>query len=109
MARKHHQSVKSRMKESRGEERHLYRKEMMSKDHYSGMEPRRRQEMQDAGMLHEDHRAVANLPQDVKYHDWPGDRRGYLDGYLNDDISGINRQMAQDEGQAKRFLEPHKW
>ena len=38
---------------------------------YAGMEPRRRQEMQDAGYIREDHDAVANLPQNVIMRPYP--------------------------------------
>ena len=60
--------------------------------HYEGMEHRRKQEMHDAGMITEDHSAVANMPQDVKYKPWPSAHSG-MDHMIDDTIAGINRQM----------------
>ena len=75
---------------------------------YAGEKMRRHQEMKDAGMLHDDKSAVANMPQDVKYKPWGNDFKGF-DSYLNDDISGINKQMDMDEAGAKRHNVPKKW
>lgn len=52
-------------------------------------------------MLSEDHNAIANMPQDVKYHKWVGERP-YLDMHLDDTISGIERQQEGDVNMAKR-------
>lgn len=101
MAKRYHQSVKDRMAESRGEERH------MMQGHYAGMEPRRRQEMEDAGMIHEDHSAVANLPQNVMMKPWPG-KEGYLPEVEDDTIRGVNRQMAMDHGKMMQNFVPKK-
>lgn len=72
------------------------------------MAERRNQEMRDAGMISEDHGAVANMPQEVKYVSWPKNARG-LEGYLDDSIRGIDKQMNEDEGMAHRHNAPHKW
>lgn len=88
------------------EERAHYRK-MGGPEYYSGMEPRRRQEMRDAGMLHEDPRAVANLPQDVKYYPYPK-AYGYLPEELDDTLRGVDRQMELDHSQTMRHFFPKK-
>jgi hypothetical protein len=75
---------------------------------YEGHNERRHREMKDAGMLHEDKSEVANLPQSVKYHPWPGAYQGF-DSNIDDTISGINRQMDADESQARRHNVPKKW
>lgn len=97
---KYHQSAKDRKDESRGMERAMHRRSMMKEDKYSGMEPRRRQEMEDAGMIREDHRAVANLPQEVRYQAYP--RIDYDSYDLNDDIRGIDVQMDDDVRKERR-------
>lgn len=75
---------------------------------YEGHNERRKQEMQDGGMIVEDHKAIANMPQEVRYHDWPGKYQG-LDGDLNDTISGINQQLDKDESGMKKNNVPKKW
>ncbi len=76
-------------------------------EHYAGMEPRRRQELEDAGMLHEDHRAVANLPQEVIMRPYPK-VGGYLPEVLDDTIRGIDNQMNYDDSQRRRHFNPKK-
>ena len=75
---------------------------------YAGEKNRRKSEMRDAGMLSDDKSAVANMPQDVKYKPWGDDFKGF-DSYLDDTISGINKQQRMDEGEAKRNNVPKKW
>lgn len=102
--REHHSSHHGHhMKEH---ERAQYR-HMGGAEHYAGAEPRRRQEMMDAGMIHEDHRAVANLPQDVKYHPYPKPMN-YLPEGLDDTIRGIDRQMEYDHSHEMRYGYPKK-
>jgi hypothetical protein len=72
----------------------------MAKRHYSegnyvGMDDRRRMERQDGSMLNEDRSAVANLPQEVKYHAWPSNRT-YAEWKLDDTIRGIDEQESAD-------------
>lgn len=38
---------------------------------YGGIDPRRRQEMADAGMIQEDQRAMANLPTQARHMQYP--------------------------------------
>lgn len=67
---------------------------------YEGMESRRTQEAQDAGMIRENTSAIANLPQEVMIKPWPS-ANSYLNGDLDDTIAGVNRQMVTLDG-AKR-------
>lgn len=76
---------------------------------YEGMKNRRHMEMQDAGMIREDHSEVANMPQSVKYTAWPKPSYGALDSDLNDTISGVNRQMSKDESKGREGMMPHKY
>lgn len=75
---------------------------------YEGPEERRKQEMRDAGMITEDKNAIANMPQDVRYHDWPGNYRNF-DADIDDTIKGINKQMDMDDNVAKKYNVPKKW
>lgn len=115
MAKKrYHQSMMDRMHESAGEREHdmmdraMYRhKGVMGPEYYAGVDPRRRQEMRDAGMIQEDHKAVANLPQNVIMRPY-GDAGGYLPEDLDDTISGVNRQMDLDGKKRMEHFYPKK-
>ena len=67
---------------------------------YEGMESRRTQEAQDAGMIRENPAAIANLPQEVMMKPWPA-ANSYIKSDLDDTIAGVNRQMDVLDG-AKR-------
>lgn len=94
----------------RGNERAAYRKfraHGMDEGFYAGMEPRRRQEMEDAGYIHEDHSAIANLPQDVKIMAYP--KTGpYMPEGLDDTINGVDHQMDYDDSQRRSHFYPKK-
>lgn len=75
---------------------------------YAGVDARRTEEMQDAGMIRENRSAVANLPQEVMYKPWPSAHEG-LGGELNDDISGINKQVGEDSSGLRKHMGVHKW
>ncbi|HZW61473.1 MAG TPA: hypothetical protein VFF04_04580, partial [Candidatus Babeliales bacterium] len=79
----------------------------MRDDLYAGAEARRRQEMRDAGMIHEDPRAIANLPQDVRIQPYPR-HYDYMPEGLDDTIRGVDQQMGFDDSQRSRHLFPKK-
>lgn len=126
MAKRYHQSKKDRMHERRGEERHIERKakdrrderrgeerylerkyRSMGEEYYAGMDPRRRQELEDAGMIHEDHGAVANLPQAPKMVFYP--KTGpYIPEDLDDTIRGVDGQMDYDNDKRRAHFYPKK-
>lgn len=74
---------------------------------YEGMDSRRRQEMLDAGMIREDHSAMANMPQNVIMRAYP-DPMEYTPENLDDTIRGIDRQKGMDYGKMKSHLVPKK-
>lgn len=92
----------------RGDERAVYRKfRALGNEFYAGMEPRRRQEMEDAGYIHEDHNAIANLPQNVMIKPYP--KTGpYMPEGLEDSIEGIDHQMDYDDKKRKEHFYPKK-
>jgi hypothetical protein len=108
MAKRYHDSDRPHTKETKsGKIGHFKEADYHMRDYYSGMEARRRMEMQDAGMINEDHRAIANLPQDVKITPYP--KTGpYLPEGLDDTIRGVDHQMDYDDSQAKRHFYPKK-
>lgn len=80
----------------------------MSGGHYEGRDARRHQEMRDAGMIHEDHNAIANMPQEVMIKHYPKDR-DYLPEGLDDTIRGIDKQMDADSPVRHRIFKTHKY
>ena len=79
----------------------------MRHEFYAGMDGRRRQEMQDAEMIYEDHNAIANLPQQVMMKPYPM-TGPYMPEELDDNISGIDRQIDHDDSQRRRGFMPKK-
>lgn len=108
MARKYHQSKKDREDERRGMEKARHR-ERSRHDDYGREDPRRRHELEDAGLIHEDHMEVANLPQAVHYKPWPKPRGYGSPEHLDDTIKGIDRQMDDDDDEMKRHEYPEKY
>jgi hypothetical protein len=74
---------------------------------YAGMEPRRRQELEDSGMIYEDSRAIANLPQEVMIKPYPRSAP-YMPEGIDDTIRGVDMQMDYDDSQRDRHLYPKK-
>jgi hypothetical protein len=88
-------------------ERGMYRHGLTSAEMYAGMEPRRRQELEDSGMIHENWHAIANLPQEVMIKPYP--RTGpYMPEVLEDTIRGVDGQMDYDDSQRKAHFYPKK-
>lgn len=100
MAKKrYHQSVKDRLAESRGEMRHLEGDARMKADRHMRHREERYNNHSDC-LIHEDHNAPSNLPQEVIMKYYP---RTEYDRYnLNDDIRGIDVQMRDDMRKEKR-------
>lgn len=99
MAKRYHQSRKDRMDERKGMDRRL--------GEYAGYDAKRRQELEDSGMIHEDHSAVANLPQEVMMKPWP--KRPYLDYELDDTIREVDDQMGDDVRGARKHRSKTKY
>lgn len=110
MAR-HHSSKRSHYElgEPKGGriERHDKMHEEVGPEYYSGAAARHMQERKDMGMIHENHQAIANLPQEVMIKPWPMSP-GYLPEVLDDGISGIDRQLAFDNSEKMGGFYPKK-
>lgn len=103
MAKRYYQSKKDRRDESRGMKRRL------GESYYEGYDERRRQEKMDGSMIREDHSAIANLPQSVKYVEYPRYGQGYRDGMLNDTARGIEDQVSADDRKMMKHMSPEKY
>ncbi len=114
MAAKRHysQSKRARHDEHMGMEKHErgpVKHHTMHSGYYAGAHDRRRQELEDAGMIHEDHNAIANMPQEVMIKPWPAAPRSYVSEGLDDTIRGVDRQMDVLDGEKRdKNLEPKK-
>jgi len=75
---------------------------------YAGYEGRKSQEREDGSMLREDRGAVANLPQDVKYHSWPS-ANNYQVYNVGDTIKTIDSQISEDSNGTKRHRSKNKY
>ncbi len=84
-----------------------YKSKGLGRELYAGMEPRRRQEMEDAGMIHEDHSAIANLPQNVMIKKY-SEPYAYLPEGLDDTIAGVDRQIDYDDSKRREHFYPKK-
>lgn len=82
--------------EMREHERVAHRRHAYEHGHYAGAEPRRRQELEDAGMIHEDHNAIANLPQEVMIKMYPKSDMARMPEELDDTMHGIDHQIDRD-------------
>ena len=106
----HRDEFNDEYKHERGSERapeRRFRASNMDQGFYAGSEPRRRQEMEDAGMIYEDHNQVANLPQEVMMK--PYEKTGpYLPEGLDDTIRGVDHQMDYDDSQRRKHFFPKK-
>jgi|GEM_PF-2804986 hypothetical protein len=68
---------------------------------------RRRREMKDAGMIHEDPRQIANLPQEVRMESYPV-CGPYTPEDIDDTMRGVDRQIDFDDSQKMRHFFPKK-
>lgn len=74
---------------------------------YAGMPARKRQEIEDKNMIHEDPMAIANLPQYVKIQAYP--KAGYyLQEGLDDSVRGVDMQIDYDDEQRDAHFYPKK-
>lgn len=88
----------------RGMEAHMYEHQ---KEQVAGTDPRRTDEMESAGMIRNDVRAIANLPQEVMIKPYP--KTGpYLPEGLDDTMAGIDRQMDYDDDKRRDSFYPKK-
>lgn len=82
--------------EQRRDQRAFQSIEEMDNEFYAGIDPRRRQELADAGMIREDHRQMANLPRQAIHHEYP--QAGYyFSPYLDDTRRGFQEPQNDRE------------
>lgn len=75
---------------------HMRRVDDMRDKFYGGMDPRRRMEMSEGGMVREDHRAMANLSEAPIHKEYP--RAGYYSTPYIDAIVECDDMVRDDNG-----------
>ncbi len=111
MAQRYHEAKKTR-KSKEGSEYAFNdgfkdRSALDMEDYSSGLRARDRMESQKDGMIREDHRAIANLPQEVMIK--PYEKVGpYLPEGIDDTIRGADIQMDDNDEQRNRYFSPKK-
>lgn len=124
MAKRHHSSHKAKHHSDGGSMRHHSDKfndeykhqqdsrdghmmRMTGADEYAGMPTNMRRGLETPEMIHEDHRAIANLPQEVMIKPYPKTGPWMPEG-LDDTIGGVDRQIDYDDSQRRAHFYPKK-
>ncbi len=92
--------------EQRRNERAFARTRNMENEFYAGLDPRRRQEMADGGMVREDHQAMSNLPRQAIHCEYPQSYY-YQTPYIDDTIRGENDQLDDNNNSFARYQNPY--
>lgn len=91
--------------EQRRNERSFARVSDMSNEFFAGVDPRRRQEIADGGMIREDHVAMANLPRRAIHCEYPQSYY-YSTPYLDDTIRGESDELDDNNNSFARYQNP---
>ncbi len=68
---------------------------------WAGIDPRRRQEVADGGLVQEDHTQIANLPRQAIHHEYP--QAGYYSTpYIDDTLRGEDPELDDNLNSAQR-------
>jgi len=116
MAKRYHQTKKDRMHERHGERMHMMHERrarehesagMRHKMHHSESE-RREHHMREDGMLHNDPRETANMPQHPIFHGYER-IQGFLPDSIDDSRHEIERHIKETEVMSRRQYAPKHW
>lgn len=85
--------------EQRRDQRDFERTKEMENEFFAGVDPRRRSELAQGGMVREDHKAMANLPKQAIHCEYP--QAGFYETpYLDALVRGID-ESPDDDGTFK--------
>lgn len=87
--------------------RGMFRRPESHAELYAGMDASKRRQLEDSQMIHENPRAIANLPQEVMIKPYPM-AGSYMREMLNDDVSGVDAQINFDDSQRRAHFYPKK-
>lgn len=92
--------------EQRRNERAFARVRDMENEFYAGVDPRRRQEMADGGMVRENHKEMANLPRQAIHCEYPQSYY-YATPYIDDSIRGLDDELDDNNNSFARYQNPY--
>lgn len=88
--------------EQRRDERAFQRAKAIGQEFYAGLDPRRRQEVADSGMIQEDHTQMANLPRQARHFEYP--QAGYYSTpYIDSTVRGIESDRDDNNYDMRRY------
>lgn len=93
--------------EQRRDQRAFERLKDMENEFYAGVDPRRRQEMADGGMVREDHNSMSNLPRKAIHCEFP-QAPYYASNYMDSSERGVDTQLDDNGDSMARYLNPNK-
>ena len=93
--------------EQERDQRAFERVKEMRSEFFGGVDPRRRKELADGGMIREDQQAMANLPRQAIHCEYP-QAPFYQSPYMDDTRRGIDPRPDDNGYSMARFLNPEK-
>lgn len=79
----------------------------MENEFYAGVDPRRKIELAEGGMVREDRNAMANLPRQAIHCEYP-QAPFYNSQYIDDTVRGEDNELDDDGKSNQRFQNPYK-
>ncbi len=92
--------------EQRNDQRAFERLKNMQNEFYAGIDPRRRVELAEGGMVREDQSAMANLPRKAIHCEYP-QASFYQSPYIDDTVRGTQEGQDDDGSSMARYLNPY--
>lgn len=89
--------------EQERDQRAFERIKEMRGEFYGGIDPRRRKEIADGGMVKEDQKAMANLPRQAIHCEYP-QAPFYQSPYIDNAVRGTDTERDDDGNSMARFL-----
>lgn len=93
--------------EQRRDQRAFARLQDMNNEFFEGVDPRRREEIADGGMIREDHNSMANLPRQAIHCEYP-QAPYYSSNYIDNAFRGTESQDDDNGDSMARYLNPYK-
>ncbi len=92
--------------EQRRDQRAFARLKDTENEFYQGVDPRRRKEIADGGMVREDHTAMSNLPRQAIHCEYPG-ASYYESNYMDTSVRGTDPELDDNNSSMDRYLNPY--